>query len=75
MSQVTERKNKKDWAHFIKEIADIHYKDAKKITLVMDNLNTHKAASLYEAFNLKAFLPLLWITYFLVIIYIFIGKQ
>ena len=34
---------------FIKEIAD-HYESAKKITLVMDNLNTHKPASLYEVF-------------------------
>jgi hypothetical protein len=49
--KVTERKTKKDWAQFIKELADIHYKDAKKITLVMDNLNTHKAASLYETFK------------------------
>ncbi len=49
--KVTERRTKQDWALFIKEIADIHYKDAKKITLVMDNLNTHKAASLYETFK------------------------
>lgn len=51
--KVTERKTKKDWAYFIKEIADVHYKDAEKITLVMDNLNTHKAASLYETFEAK----------------------
>lgn len=47
--KITNRKTKKDWAVFIKEIAD-HYKGAKKITLVMDNLNTHKPASLYEVF-------------------------
>jgi hypothetical protein len=46
--KITERKTKKDWAVFIKEIAD-NYKQAKKITLVMDNLNTHKASSFYEA--------------------------
>jgi len=51
--KITERKTKKDWAVFIKEIADEHYKDAKKITLVMDNLNTHKPSSLYEAFEAK----------------------
>lgn len=48
--KITERKTKKDWAVFIKEIADNHYADAEKITLVMDNLNTHKPVSLYEAF-------------------------
>jgi len=43
-------KTKKDWALFVKELADIHYKDAKKIKLVMDNLNTHSASALYEVF-------------------------
>lgn len=47
--KVTERRTKKDWATFIKEIAD-NYQGAKKITLVMDNLNTHKASSFYEMF-------------------------
>lgn len=51
MVKITERKTKKDWAVFIKEIADKYYKNAKKITLVMDNLNTHKPSSLYEAFE------------------------
>ncbi len=48
--KVTERKTKKDWALLIKEIADDHYPEAKKIRLVMDNLATHKPAALYEAF-------------------------
>lgn len=48
--KVTERKTKSDWACFVKEIAE-HYKQAKKITLVMDNLNTHKPGSLYEAYT------------------------
>jgi len=47
---VTERKTKTDWAKFIKQIADDWYKDASRITLVMDNLATHKAASLYEEY-------------------------
>ena len=47
--KVTERKTKSDWAQFIRELAD-QYPDAQKITLVMDNLNTHKPGSLYEAF-------------------------
>lgn len=46
---VTERKTKVDWAYFMEEIAS-HYEDADRITLIMDNLNTHNAGSLYEAF-------------------------
>jgi hypothetical protein len=49
MADVTERKTKTDWAFFIEKIA-ARYKDAERITLVMDNLNTHKPGSLYEAF-------------------------
>lgn len=49
--KVTERKTKKDWAAFVKEIADDHYPLAAKIRLVMDNLATHKAAALYDAFS------------------------
>ena len=49
LTKVTERKTKVDWACFIREIAE-QYEDAEKITLVMDNLNTHKTGSLYEAF-------------------------
>ncbi len=48
---VTERKTKKDWAIFIKYIADECYKNANKIILVMDNLATHKASALYETFE------------------------
>ena len=47
--KVTERKQKKDWAHFVEEIAG-QYSQAEKITLVMDNYDTHKPGSLYEAF-------------------------
>jgi len=47
---VTARRTKVDWAHCIKELADVHYPDAEKIVLVLDNLNTHTPASLYEAF-------------------------
>jgi len=47
--KVTERKTMLDWAYFIEEIA-VQYESAKKITLVMDNLNTHNPGSLYEAF-------------------------
>jgi len=46
---VTERKTKRDWALFLEQIAGAH-PDAKRITLVMDNLNTHEPGSLYETF-------------------------
>lgn len=48
--KVTDRKTKTDWATLIKEVADERYPEAKKIRLVMDNLNTHKPAALYETF-------------------------
>ena len=48
--KVTERRTKIDFAHVIRELLDEHYPDAEKVVLVMDNLNTHKPASLYEAF-------------------------
>lgn len=52
--QVTEFKTKKDWAMFVKRIADEQYPDAKKITLVMDNFKTHTASAFYEAFEPEA---------------------
>ena len=48
---VTERRTKIDWAHCIKELVDLHYPEAERIVLVMDNLNTHTPAALYEAFT------------------------
>ena len=49
--EVTEQKTKKEWASFIRRISDEWYPKAKKITLVMDNLNTHMAGSFYETFE------------------------
>ncbi len=49
--KVTERRTKKDFAKAIKELVDERYPDAEKIVLVMDNLNTHTPASLYQAFE------------------------
>ena len=49
--QVKATKTKKDWAYFIKCLADEQYKEAKRITLVMDNLNTHSPSALYEVFE------------------------
>jgi len=47
--EITERKTGKDWAIFLEEIAR-QYENADKITLVMDNLRTHKPGSFYEIF-------------------------
>ena len=50
-TKVTEQRTKVDWAHFVQELVDQHYPHVEKICLVMDNLNTHTKASLYEAFD------------------------
>ena len=47
---VREHRTATDWAEEIRYLVDEMYPDAKKIILVMDNLNTHKPASLYKAF-------------------------
>lgn len=49
--QVTERRTREDWAEFIRYLVDVKYGSCGKITLVMDNLNTHGIASLYKAFT------------------------
>jgi hypothetical protein len=49
--RVTDRRTRKDFAEAVKELVDERYPDAEKIVLVMDNLNTHSPASLYEAFE------------------------
>ena len=48
---VREKRTKIDWAHQVDELLTIHYPDAPKLCLVMDNLNTHNTSSLYEAFT------------------------
>jgi len=50
---ITDNRTAKDWAQQIKQLVDVDYPEAKKITLVMDNLNTHVGASLYKTFNPK----------------------
>jgi hypothetical protein len=51
--KVTDRHTPIDYAHVLKELADIHFPHAKTIVLVQDNLNIHSKASLYEAFRSK----------------------
>ena len=48
--KVTERRTAVDFAYVIQELVDVQYPQAEKIVLVLDNLNTHTPASLYEAF-------------------------
>jgi DDE superfamily endonuclease len=48
--KVTERRTAVDYASAVRDLVDVHYPDAETVVLVQDNLNTHKPASLYEAF-------------------------
>ncbi len=48
--QVSRQHTKQEWAQFLRRLADEYYPDADKIVLVMDNLNTHTLASLYQVF-------------------------
>ena len=48
--KVTERRTRIEWAQAVRELVDEGYPQADKIVLVMDQLNTHGPASLYEAF-------------------------
>jgi uncharacterized small protein (DUF1192 family) len=48
--EVTDRHTAVDYAQILKDLSDTHFSNAEKIVLVQDNLNTHKPASLYEAF-------------------------
>ena len=58
LTKVTERRTRKDWARFLHDIAG-RYPDATRITLVMDNLNTHRPGALYETFQ-PAWAKALW---------------
>jgi len=49
--KVTDTRTKRDFAHFMKWLIDKKYKTAKKVMLVLDNLNTHFAQSFYETFS------------------------
>ena len=49
--RLSERRTRIDWAHCVKELADVSDPDAERLVLVMDQLNTHSPASLYEAFS------------------------
>jgi DDE superfamily endonuclease len=48
---VTDTRKRQDWARFVKDLLDGRYREAEKVVLVMDQLNTHAVASLYETFE------------------------
>ena len=47
---VTDQRTAVDFAQVIRDLVDVHYPDAERIVLVLDNLNTHTPAALYQAF-------------------------
>ena len=49
--KVTQRRTKQDFAQVMRELVDVHFPHAEKIRVVLDNLNTHTPASLYEVFS------------------------
>ncbi|RZN14642.1 MAG: IS630 family transposase, partial [Methanosarcinales archaeon] len=51
VTQVTKRRTMVDFAQFVRMLVDEEYPDVENIRLVMDNLNTHKEKSFYEAFG------------------------
>jgi DDE superfamily endonuclease len=48
--EVKDHRGRLEWAHCLKTVSDVYFPEAEKIVVVMDNLNTHGAASFYEAF-------------------------
>jgi hypothetical protein len=51
--QVTDQRKREDFAWFIKDVVDSKYKNAKKVFIVLDNLNTHFKKSFEETFDCK----------------------
>jgi hypothetical protein len=49
--KVTDQRRAIDWAQCMRELVDVHFPEAERIVLVLDNLNTHTPAALYGAFE------------------------
>jgi hypothetical protein len=49
--KVTDRRTAQDFAHCMTDLVDVHFPEATLISVVMDNLNPHTPAALYEAFT------------------------
>ena len=50
---MTGRRTMEDFAHQMRWLSDVAYPEVEKVRVVLDNLNTHRPASLYEAFKPK----------------------
>jgi DDE superfamily endonuclease len=48
--RLSDHRTRIDWANCVQELIDVHYPEAERIVLVMDQLNTHTPTSLYEAY-------------------------
>ena len=48
--KVTDRRTNQDFAHCMRELVDLHYPDAPLVRVVLDNLSTHSAGAVYDAF-------------------------
>ena len=49
--KVTDQRTAVDWAHCMQDLVDVHFPEAERIVVVLDNLNTHTPAALYAAFK------------------------
>jgi hypothetical protein len=49
--RVCRQRTKKEYSEFMKELADVHYREAEKVVLIQDNLNTHTPGSFYENYS------------------------
>jgi transposase len=49
--KVTDQRTSVDWAQCMKDLVDVHFPEAERIVVVMDNLNTHSPSALYAAFE------------------------
>ena len=49
--KVTDQRTARDWAHCMRDLVDVHFPEAERITVVLDNLNTHTPAALYATFE------------------------
>jgi transposase len=50
---IRERRGARQWAEVMRELVDVHYPQAERITVVLDNLNTHALSSLYQVYEPK----------------------
>src|SRR5260221_8209060 len=51
ITKVTTHRKQEDFAELMRELVDVHFPDAPKIRVVLDNLNIHSPASLYASFE------------------------